>query len=178
MLGHSSLEGTPIAGSRRGPASRTRRPAPPPARVRSEPRPRPRPQAAGPILRNLLVLVVEDHADTRELLRRMLEPLGARVFLAEDARTALRVLEVDRPDIILLDLMLPGMDGLTFAHHVHQDPRLASIPILAVTALATMADYIQTWSRGFAGHLTKPVDQADLAASIRRAIRGSRRDRR
>ena len=66
------------------------------------------------------------------------------------------------------------MDGLTFAHHVHRDPRLADIPLLAVTALASMADYIQTWNRGFAGHLTKPVDEADLAGSIRRAIRGSR----
>lgn len=174
MLVYSSLHGTSIAGPRRGPGSRTRRQAPPPARERPEPRPRPRP--AGPVLRNLLVLIVEDHADTRELLRQMLEPLGARVLLAEDAQAALGVLKVEHPHIILLDLMLPGMDGLTFAHHVHRDPRLANIPILAVTALASMADYIQTWSRGFAGHLTKPVDQADLAASIRRAIRARRRD--
>jgi CheY-like chemotaxis protein len=121
------------------------------------------------------VLVIEDHPDTRELLRQMLAPLGARVLLAEDARAGLQVLERQQPHIILLDLMLPGMDGLTFAHHVHGDPRLTNIPILAVTALASMADYIQTWSRGFAGHLTKPVDQAQLADAIRRVIRGSRR---
>jgi CheY-like chemotaxis protein len=177
MLVCSAVHGTRLAGPRRAPGSRPRRQAPPSPRTRPEPQPRPRPRTAGPILRNLLVLVVEDHADTRELLRRMLEPLGARVLLAEDGPGALRVLAVERPHIILLDLMLPGMDGLTLAHHVHLDPRLASIPILAVTALASMADYIQTWSRGFAGHLTKPVDQADLAASIRRAIRGGRRGR-
>lgn len=104
----------------------------------------------------------------------MLEPLGARVLLAEDAHRGLRVLEQETPHIILLDLLLPGMDGLSFARQVRTEPRWTSIPILAVTALGELGDYVQTWSAGFAGHLTKPVDQADLAMSILRLTRRRR----
>jgi CheY-like chemotaxis protein len=129
-----------------------------------------------PHLAGLDLVVVEDHADARELLRQMLTSLGARVRIAEDASSGLALLEQGRPDVILLDLMLPGMDGLEFAGHVHRDPRWSTVPILAVTALGGLADYIQTWTRGFAGHLTKPVDQEQLARAIR-DLAGKRRRR-
>jgi CheY-like chemotaxis protein len=62
------------------------------------------------------------------------------------------------------------MDGLAFARVVHRDPKWSRVPLLAVTALAGVADYISTWATGFAGHLTKPVEQEQFVASIRRVL--------
>jgi CheY-like chemotaxis protein len=130
-------------------------------RTRSESRPRP--------LRRVVVLVVEDHDDTRAMLGQMLGSLGASVLLARDALAARVVLGQERPHVILLDLMLPGMDGLAFSRVIQGDPKLANIPIVAVTALAQLGDYIETWTRGFAGHLAKPVEEPALTDAVLRA---------
>src|SRR5262245_10247102 len=82
-------------------------------RARAPGRPRSGRKASTRPLRNIVVLVVEDHEDTRTMLGRMLESLGATVLLAPDAPAAQVVLGMERPHVILLDLMLPGMDGLT-----------------------------------------------------------------
>jgi CheY-like chemotaxis protein len=149
------------------PSRRDRSRRPRPTRSRCAPRPfdptRP--------LDRLLVLVVEDDRDTRDLLRLMLEPLGATVLLAEDGAVGLDLLQSYRPDVILVDLMMPGIDGLAFAREVHRHPTWTRIPLLAVTALAGAGDYITTWAHGFSGHLTKPVEQDQLVASIRRVLR-------
>jgi CheY-like chemotaxis protein len=120
------------------------------------------------LLRQFVVLVVEDHDDTRAMLGQMLEALGARMILARDAMAARVVLSQERPHVILLDLLLPGMDGLTFSRLIQQDPHLADIPIVAVTALAQLGDYIQTWTHGFAAHLAKPVEDEMLTDAILR----------
>ena len=117
------------------------------------------------------MLVLEDHADSRELLRVMLEPLGARVLLAEHGRAGLRILRDETPHVILCDLLMPEMDGLAFAYHIRLDPLWCRIPIIAVTALGGDADYIRTWAHGFAAHVTKPVDQDLLVRAIGRVIR-------
>jgi CheY-like chemotaxis protein len=78
--------------------------------------------------------------------------------------------------VILCDLLMPRMDGLAFAIHLRPNPEWAEIPIVAVTALGEAVDYIRTWAHGFAGHLVKPIDHAQLADTIRRVIR--RRSRR
>ena len=62
------------------------------------------------------------------------------------------------------------MDGLAFARAVQRDPKLGRVPLVAVTALAGVADYIATWATGFVGHLTKPVEAEQLVGSIRRAL--------
>jgi two-component system, cell cycle response regulator DivK len=116
------------------------------------------------------VLVVEDHPDSRELLRVMLEPLGAKVLLAEHGRAGLRLLMDETPHVILCDLLMPRMDGLAFAYHLRLDPRWCRIPLIAVTALGSDADHIRTWAHGFAAHLTKPVGQEQLVTSIRRVL--------
>jgi len=163
-----TLSGRPRRNSREG----SRRAAARPTRARDKrgtrPKPTPRP------LRKIVVLVVEDHGDTREMLGQMLESLGAQVLLAPDAQAAQVVLAMERPHIILLDLMLPGVDGLSFSRHIQSDPRLADIPIVAVTALSHLGDYIQTWTRGFAGHLAKPVEETVLTDAILRVTRRGR----
>ena len=150
--------------SRRHPALRR---APLPAakrRVRAAPLP----------LTGLTLLVVEDHRDSRELLRQMLTARGARVLLAEHGRDALALLGWEHPDAILLDLLMPVMDGFTFAEHVQAEPRWAGIPIIALTALGGDLDYQRTWAAGFAAHVTKPIDHAVLVSVIGRVMRAHR----
>ena len=146
----------------------SKRMAPDPA---SEPAPTPSPKRAS--LTGLTLLVVEDHADSRELLRRVLEPLGARVLLAENGYEALASLrrEPRAPDVILCDLLMPAMDGLSFARRLQQEPEWQSIPIVAVTALGQLADYMMTWTQGFRAHLTKPVDPLVLANVVKGLVR-------
>ena len=119
-------------------------------------------------------MVVEDHPDSRELLRQVLEPLATRVLLAENGYEALALLRTDRrlPDVILCDLLMPAMDGLNFARRLQQEPEWRSIPIVAVTALGQLADYIMTWTHGFQAHLTKPVDPALLVNVVRKLVHG------
>jgi two-component system response regulator GlrR len=137
-----------------------------PRRLRLDPRRR---RARLP-LAGVVVLAVDDHHDARQVVRLMLEPLGARVLLAESGEHALQILDGERPHIILLDILMPGMDGLAFFREVQRDADRARIPILAVTALGGLGDYIRTWTVGFAGHLTKPVEQDDLRLAIRRVL--------
>ena len=142
-------------------------PRPGRGRGKSQPRRQQRPAPAG--LHGLVVLVVEDHEDSRRLLQQMLEHVGARVILAAHGGEALARLETQRrPHVILCDLLMPVLDGLGLARHVQGDPRWRGIPILAVTALGGAADYIKTWAHGFAGHVTKPIDRDVLLAAIRR----------
>ncbi len=105
----------------------------------------------------------------------MLTALGAEVLLAEHGARALMILARERPDLILLDLLMPVMDGFVFAEHVRREPRWAGIPIVAVTALGDLRDYLRTWQEGFAAHLTKPIDDTALAAVIQRVMIGRRR---
>jgi CheY-like chemotaxis protein len=158
-----------VAPSRR---NRSRRPK---AKVRRGPQsPRTvralRPLDPGRPLDRVRLLAIDDDRDTRDLLRLMLEPLGATVRVAEDGEAALILLQSYQPHLILVDLMMPGMDGLAFARVVRGHPKWSRIPLLAVTALAGLADYISTWTIGFAGHLTKPVEQEELVKSIRRLL--------
>ena len=121
-------------------------------------------------LSGITLLVVEDHEDSREFLKRLLVALGARVLLAGNGLDALHALQSRRPDAILLDLMMPIMDGFTFARRLSQDRRLSAIPVIAVTALGGARDLLQTWQAGFAGHVTKPVGHADLITVVQRAL--------
>jgi CheY-like chemotaxis protein len=131
---------------------------------------RPQARRSPPYLAGLRLLVIEDHADTREMLRQMLERLGAEVWLAPDGEVALDLLRrrTPLPTAILCDLMMPVMDGLEFARLLQRHLQWASIPIIAVTALGQLADYIMTWTTGFQAHVTKPVDAEELANVIRR----------
>lgn len=148
-------------------AARRPRPARASVSMRSGSRSRPRPVARA--LDGLVVLVVEDHEDSRRLLKQILELAGARVILAEHGGEALERLETQRrPHVIVCDLLMPVLDGLGLARRVQGDPRWSRIPLLAVTALGGAADYIKTWAHGFAGHVTKPVDPDVLIGAIRR----------
>jgi CheY-like chemotaxis protein len=134
------------------------------------------------------VLVVEDDPDSLEMLRRMLEALGARAVLAADGEVALRLLSGAGADLVLCDLMLPLVDGFKFVARLRSSPRWRRMPVVAVTGLGYQTDYERTWETGFDAHVVKPIDMDTLAHVLERYLprrrpaagrrRGERRPRR
>jgi CheY-like chemotaxis protein len=118
----------------------------------------------------LVILVVEDYQDSRELVVQILLHEGALVLAAHDGRAALKTLETRIPDVILSDLLMPGLDGLAFARRVKADARWTRVPIIAMTALGSQADLQATWEAGFAAHVTKPIGWDLLIQTIRRLL--------
>jgi CheY-like chemotaxis protein len=104
----------------------------------------------------------------------MLEQYGAKVVTAASAVEALHLLPQVDPHAIVADLRMPGMDGFDFLRRLQTDPRRARIPVVAVTALGTDADYLKTLTHGFQAHLTKPVEDTVLASVVLRVIRDRR----
>jgi CheY-like chemotaxis protein len=125
-----------------------------------------------PRLDGVRLLVVEDHADSRAVLRQLLSSLGATVDEAGDGREALDVLSTPRrrPDLILCDLRMPRMDGFALAQRLRRDLRWRRVPLVAVTALTTPGDYDRTLEAGFSAHIEKPINLDLLLSTIRRLL--------
>jgi two-component system cell cycle response regulator DivK len=120
------------------------------------------------------VLVAEDNAVNRELLRELLEARGYDVTEVCDGQEALYVLEQARPDILLLDIGMPVLDGFGVIRKIRESPRLATLPVLAVTAYAMQGDQEKIMKSGFNGYLSKPVNARSLAQELERLL--SKRD--
>ena len=119
----------------------------------------------------LRVLVVEDDADLAASLAGWLGRLGHEVRVAADGPAALRDAEATRPDVVLLDLGPPGMDGYEVAERVHQElaPAMPKAPlVIAVTGRAGEEDRLRSGEAGIDLHLTKPVDPGLLSRVLRR----------
>ncbi|HTC49137.1 MAG TPA: response regulator [Candidatus Aquilonibacter sp.] len=116
------------------------------------------------------VLMAEDSAVNRELLRELLESQGCEVDEAWDGEQALERLAQKRPDIVLLDIGMPKLDGFGVIQRVRQDPQLADLPVLAVTAYAMRGDREKGLDAGFDGYLSKPVDGRLLFAEMDRLL--------
>jgi CheY-like chemotaxis protein len=104
------------------------------------------------------VLVVEDNAINLELMVALLEREGCEVLVAETADVALRLARTARPDLILMDVQLPGMTGYEATRHLKTDPATAAIPVVALTAQAMRGDEDRAGEAGCAAFLTKPLD--------------------
>jgi PAS domain S-box-containing protein len=111
-------------------------------------------------------LIVDDNPTNLRLAASVLEAEGHVVGTAEDAEQALRYLEGAHPDLILMDVALPGMDGLTLARHIGADPRWEDIPIVAVTAFAMASDELRAREAGCVGYLSKPINTRTFAAQV------------
>jgi DNA-binding response OmpR family regulator len=107
---------------------------------------------------NPIVLVVEDHDDTREMLTILLTMYGCQVIEAENGEAALRLAAQTRPDLILLDMRIPLLDGLAVTRLIRQQPTLEDVPIVAVTGNALERDQIEARSAGCDYYLVKPFD--------------------
>ncbi len=117
-----------------------------------------------------LVLVVDDHDLNRELARAILERSGHQVLLAGDGDEALSLARARRPGLVLLDLMMPGKDGYTTARELRRDPLTATIPIVALTALAMRGDEERARAAGIDDYVTKPIERRRLESVVARFL--------
>lgn len=120
-----------------------------------------------------LVLLVEDYADNRELVGAVLEAGGMSVAAAADGGAATLLLDQGiRPDLLLVDIGLPNEDGYALMRRLRQDPRCAGAPLVALTSHAMRGDSERALAAGFDGYLTKPIEVATFAATVRAMLPG------
>ena len=117
-----------------------------------------------------VVLLVEDQEDNRVLARKLLQRAGFRVEEATDGRQALAQAAALRPDLILLDVHLPEIDGLTVARTLRRSSDLKSLLIVALTANAMEGDRAKALEAGCDDYMTKPIDVPNFIATIRRIL--------
>ena len=112
------------------------------------------------------VLLIEDNLMNMELAADLLEAAGFQVLKAERAEDGIAMAVAQQPDIILMDIALPGMDGLEAARRLKQDARTARIPIVALTASAMRGDDDKARLAGCCGHIAKPIDTRRFAKTV------------
>jgi CheY-like chemotaxis protein len=121
-----------------------------------------------------IILVVDDNATNLKLACYVLETEGHTVLQARDAQEALEVIRHSPPDLILMDIQMPGMDGLTLTRRLKAEPASRHIPIVALTSFAMKGDEAKARGAGCDGYITKPIDTAALPAMVAEIlIRGS-----
>src|SRR3954451_11618389 len=118
-----------------------------------------------------LVLVVDDVPDNVDILQMRLESQGYEVIAAADGEQALAIVRERLPDLVLMDIMMPKLDGIAAMKQLKADPSLPFLPVILVTARADTKDVIAGIEAGGDDYLTKPVDQAALMARVRAMLR-------
>ena len=126
---------------------------------------------------NDLALVIEDEKEIRELIRYNLERDGFRVTAVGDGEEGLRRLFAARPDVVVLDLMLPGMSGLDILREVRAEPSTRGLPVLVLTARAAEMDKLLGFEHGADDYLTKPFSPRELVMRLKALLRRSRPER-
>lgn len=117
------------------------------------------------------VLIVEDEPDNQEIVRAVVEDMvGCRALLAADGLEALRRASEETPDLVLLDLMLPKLDGYEVARRLRSEPLTRDVPIIAITALARPKDRMRAVEAGCDDYVDKPFDLDLLERKIRARI--------
>jgi CheY-like chemotaxis protein len=119
---------------------------------------------------NERVLVVDDNAQNLKLVRVLLLSEGYDVRTAVDAEEALRVLDTFEPVLILMDLQLPGMDGLQLTRQLKADPQRQTISIIALTAYAMKGDELKAMNAGCDGYIAKPIDVNELPRTLQQYL--------
>jgi two-component system cell cycle response regulator DivK len=116
------------------------------------------------------ILVVEDQQDGRQIIRDMLAGTDYEITEAENGEEALTAIAKQRPDLILMDIQLPIMDGYTATKQIKADPALRSIPIIAVTSYALAGEEKKARAAGCDDYVTKPFSPRQLLAKIRQYL--------
>lgn len=107
---------------------------------------------------NKTILYIEDNFENRTLVRRLLLSLGYGVLEAENAVQAMDVLASNRPDLILMDINMPDVDGYTLTHQIKAMPKFTEVPIIAITANVMRGDREKSLAAGCDGYIEKPID--------------------
>ena len=119
------------------------------------------------------ILVVEDHEDNRRILRDLLTSVGFQLIEAETGPDGVQMAKLHQPDLILMDLQLPGIDGYEAARQIKAEPHLSSVPIIAVTSFALSGDEERAFAAGCSAYISKPYSPRQLLARIREHLPAS-----
>lgn len=120
---------------------------------------------------NARIVVVDDHATNRKLVTDLLQYEGYEIFQAADAEEAEDIIRAVEPALVLMDIALPGRDGLTLTRELKADPATSGILIVALTAYAMKGDEEKAVAAGCDGYITKPIDTRRLPEVIARLMR-------
>lgn len=120
------------------------------------------------------ILLVEDNPLNLKLIRDVLEASGYRVVAARSGEEGLRLAVEQPPDLVLMDLQLPGIDGTETLHRLRNGTLAEHVPVLAVTAFAMSEDHLHAEQAGFDGYLEKPISVRTLVSQIESFLDGSR----
>jgi two-component system cell cycle response regulator DivK len=116
------------------------------------------------------ILVVEDQEDNRQILRDLLGSVGYDMIEADNGEDAIRIAAAERPDLILMDIQLPTLDGYEATRRIKADPALKAIPIIVVTSYALSGDQEKARAVGCDDYVTKPYSPRALLAKIRQYL--------
>ncbi len=116
------------------------------------------------------ILLIEDNEKNRYMVTFLLEKHGYQVFQAEDGQSGIALAQQVKPDLILLDIQLPVMDGYTVAQALAQNGALRNIPIVAVTSYAMVGDRERVLAAGCTGYIEKPINPVTFVAEIERYL--------
>jgi CheY-like chemotaxis protein len=119
---------------------------------------------------NELVLIIEDNEKNRKLCRDVLQVKGYQTIESETAEEGLKLVEEKAPALILMDIQLPGMDGITAMKQLKGDPKTQNIPIIAITASAMTNNRTAMLAEGFDGYQTKPISLKDFLGEVERVL--------
>ncbi|PQV63763.1 two-component system, cell cycle response regulator DivK [Abditibacterium utsteinense] len=129
--------------------------------------------APTPSLSQKRILVIEDNVENLRLFRAILQLENALISEAERAEKGIEIARREQPHVILMDMQMPGMDGLTATRLLRADPLTCHIPIIVITASAMHEDRLRAAEAGCSGYISKPVDPVSLARQIANFINAS-----
>ena len=116
------------------------------------------------------VLIIEDEADAAELFAEMMRVSGFRVRKTSSSAPAISMMTTEKPDVVLLDIMMPEVSGMDILQQMRRDPALANIPVVVVSAKSMPADIKNGMEAGASTYLTKPVGFLELKEAVERAL--------
>lgn len=117
------------------------------------------------------VLIIEDEEDAAELFAEMMRVSGFRVLKTTNSAPAIDMMTADRPDVVILDIMMPDTSGLDILRQMRRDPELSGVPVVVVSAKSMPADIKNGMEAGASTYLTKPVGFLDLKEAVERALK-------
>ncbi|MCS7009768.1 MAG: response regulator [Anaerolineales bacterium] len=116
------------------------------------------------------IVIVEDEVDAAEMFAEMMRVSGFRVLKATSSAPAMQLIEAEKPDAVILDIMMPDISGLDILHFMRQSPALAKIPVVVVSAKSLPSDIRTGLEAGASIYLTKPVGFMDLKQAVEKVL--------